>query len=90
MKTGGLLKTLLMIILYSPNTSGFQLNFECSWQFQQVLLPVLARLGVSKSLKIQALLNCVSSQQCCQVAVHFLQKLLRKPRIATTKVFAKT
>jgi hypothetical protein len=45
----------LTLVFYSPNPRGFQFNLEWSWQFQKVVLPVLARLGVSKSLKIQAL-----------------------------------
>jgi hypothetical protein len=40
--------------MYSSNTSSFHFNFERSWPFQQVVLPVLLRLGVSKSPKIQA------------------------------------
>jgi hypothetical protein len=54
MKTGSLLKTLLTVIFHSTNISSFHFNFECSWPFQEVVLPVLLRLGVSKSPKIQA------------------------------------
>jgi hypothetical protein len=55
MKTGSLLKTLLTVIFYRTNTSSFHFNFECSWPIQEVVLPVLLRLGVSKSPKIQSL-----------------------------------
>jgi hypothetical protein len=54
MKTGSLLKPLLRVMFNSRNTIGLKIIFGCSWQFQQVGLPVLSRLGVSKSSKIQA------------------------------------
>jgi hypothetical protein len=59
MKTGSLLKALVRVIFYRPDTSSFHFNFEFSLQFQPVELPVLSRLGVSKSSKIQALMICV-------------------------------
>jgi hypothetical protein len=54
MKTGSLLKPLLSVNFNSPKTGGLKFNFESSWHFQRVGLPVLSRLGVSKSSKIQA------------------------------------
>jgi hypothetical protein len=53
MKTGSLLKNLLRFF-FSPNTSGFKYNFDVLRQLPQIVLHVLSRLGVSKSLKIQA------------------------------------
>jgi hypothetical protein len=55
MRTENLLKPLFEIIINSPNTGGLKFNFEYSWQLQQVGLPVLSKLGVPKSSKIQAL-----------------------------------